>query len=225
MQIPIDFKQLFEVSPNPYMLLDRELRYVSANAAYLRVTASCLEELLGRPIFEVFPFLVETGEDARFHTALAGGTAASRDRPFQIGQSAREGYYDATYSPFRDSHGDVAGVLVFVHDITERRRAERRLQESETRFRTMADAAPVMLWMAGLDMGTAMAWAEVVAEDVGAFSVAKSARWRKSKPSEGQTGILDRFGVDSSKMTRGQASDAISVEFASRALDIYAQWA
>jgi superfamily II DNA or RNA helicase len=77
----------------------------------------------------------------------------------------------------------------------------------------------------GLDMGTAMAWAEVVAEDVGAFSVAKSARWRKSKPTEGQTSILDRFGVDSSKMTRGQASDAISVLFASRSLDVYAQWA
>jgi superfamily II DNA or RNA helicase len=77
----------------------------------------------------------------------------------------------------------------------------------------------------GLDMGTAMAWAEVVAEDVGAFSVAKSARWRKSKPSDGQVGVLDRFGVDSSTMTRGQASDAISVLFASRALDVYAEWA
>jgi hypothetical protein len=77
----------------------------------------------------------------------------------------------------------------------------------------------------GLDMGTAMAWAEVVAEDVGAFSVAKSARWRKSKPSDGQIGILDRFGVDSSKMSRGQASDAISILFASGDLDVYAQWA
>lgn len=77
----------------------------------------------------------------------------------------------------------------------------------------------------GLDTGTAMAWAEVVAEDVGAFSVAKSARWRKSKPSEGQVGILDRCGVDASKMSRGEASDAISVLFASQALDVYAQWA
>lgn len=76
-----------------------------------------------------------------------------------------------------------------------------------------------------LDMGTAMAWAEVVAEDIGAFSVAKSARWRKSKPSDGQVGVLDRFGVDASKMSRGEASDAISVLFASQALDVYAQWA
>lgn len=77
----------------------------------------------------------------------------------------------------------------------------------------------------GLDMGTAMAWAEVVAEDVGAFSVAKSARWRKSKPSDGQTGILDRYGVDFRKMDRGQASDAISVLFVSESLDVYAEWA
>lgn len=77
----------------------------------------------------------------------------------------------------------------------------------------------------GLDMGTAMAWAEVVAEDVGAFSVAKSARWRQSKPSEGQIGILERYGVDHSKMRRGDASDAISVLFASQALDVYVEWA
>lgn len=77
----------------------------------------------------------------------------------------------------------------------------------------------------GLDVGTAMAWAEVVAEDQGAFSVAKSARWRKAKPSDGQVGVLERFGVDASKMTRGQASDAISVLFVSRDLDAYAEWA
>lgn len=33
----------------------------------------------------------------------------------------------------------------------ERRQAEESLRESEERFRTMADAAPVMLWMSGLD--------------------------------------------------------------------------
>jgi PAS domain S-box-containing protein len=36
-------------------------------------------------------------------------------------------------------------------DITEQRRAERVLRESEERFRAMADGAPVMMWMAGID--------------------------------------------------------------------------
>src|SRR5688500_13563588 len=51
----IDFKALFNCSPNPYMVLDRELRYVAAHEASLRVTASRLEELLGRHVFEAFP--------------------------------------------------------------------------------------------------------------------------------------------------------------------------
>jgi PAS domain S-box-containing protein len=55
MSSEVDFASLFQRSPNPYMVLDRELRYVAANEAYLRVTGATLEDLLGRPVFDVFP--------------------------------------------------------------------------------------------------------------------------------------------------------------------------
>lgn len=42
----------------------------------------------------------------------------------------------------------VVGTLL---DVTEHRLAERVLRESEERFRTMADGAPIMMWMADVD--------------------------------------------------------------------------
>src|SRR6476659_6884395 len=51
----IDFQAVFGASPNPYMLLDRQLRFVAANAAYERVTGMTLAQLVGRHVFEVFP--------------------------------------------------------------------------------------------------------------------------------------------------------------------------
>src|SRR4051812_23616670 len=55
MTAPIDFAALFGRSPNAYMVLDRDLRFVAANDAYLKVTAMKLENLLGHHVFEAFP--------------------------------------------------------------------------------------------------------------------------------------------------------------------------
>ena len=129
----VNFERLFQQSPNPYMLLDRDLRYVAANDAYLRVTRTTLEDLLGRTVFEVFPNdpsnpnndsvqllrrslerVIQTGEpDAlafipyRVPAAAGGGTVLV-DR-----------YWSATHTPIRDDRGDVAFVLQHTVDVTE----------------------------------------------------------------------------------------------------------
>jgi PAS domain S-box-containing protein len=47
--------------------------------------------------------------------------------------------------------GDELMFSAFIRDITSRNRAEAALRESEQRFRTTANAAPVMIWMSGPD--------------------------------------------------------------------------
>jgi PAS domain S-box-containing protein len=42
-------------------------------------------------------------------------------------------------------------ISVLLANLVKRRRAERSLVESEKRFRTAADAAPMMIWISGLD--------------------------------------------------------------------------
>ena len=50
-----------------------------------------------------------------------------------------------------DAEGNPVRAIGTHVDITERKNAELALLESERRFREMADSAPVMIWMSGLD--------------------------------------------------------------------------
>jgi PAS domain S-box-containing protein len=49
---------------------------------------------------------------------------------------------------FRDQSGQIIRSIGMVHDITERKQAEQALQESETRFRSLADSMPQLVWTA-----------------------------------------------------------------------------
>jgi PAS domain S-box-containing protein len=56
-----------------------------------------------------------------------------------------------TVSPLRNNLGLLTGVSSIARDITERKKSQLAVEESERRFRTMADTAPVMIWMSGAD--------------------------------------------------------------------------
>jgi signal transduction histidine kinase/DNA-binding response OmpR family regulator len=55
MSFELDFKALFDASPNPYMVLDTTLTIVAANDTYLRMTGRALDELTGMYVWDAFP--------------------------------------------------------------------------------------------------------------------------------------------------------------------------
>jgi len=52
---------------------------------------------------------------------------------------------------FFDDNGKLLRMVGVVADITDRKVAEQRLRESEERFRLVANTAPVLIWMSGVD--------------------------------------------------------------------------
>ncbi|MFD1255280.1 PAS domain S-box protein [Mucilaginibacter terrae] len=60
----------------------------------------------------------------------------------------------ATGKPRYLPNGDFAGYVGSCMDITERKKSEQLLKDSEERFRNIADSAPVLIWMTGVDKHT-----------------------------------------------------------------------
>ena len=54
-------------------------------------------------------------------------------------------------SALRDLEGRIVGVSTIARDVSERKRQETALRESEERFRLVANKAPVLIWMSGTD--------------------------------------------------------------------------
>lgn len=61
-------------------------------------------------------------------------------------------YWTFSYSPVKDESGRISGVLVIVTETTEAVLAERRLRESERRFRELANLSPVWIWITDNDI-------------------------------------------------------------------------
>src|SRR5690348_16557533 len=68
MTVPPDFRALFEAMPGAYVALSREFVIVAATDAYLAATMTRREEIVGRPIYDVFPWNPATPESAGVDT-------------------------------------------------------------------------------------------------------------------------------------------------------------
>ena len=114
---------LFDASPDGIVAFDRELRYTAWSPAMERMTGMPAADVVGRVMYEVFPFLETIGERAGAEAALRGESALAPERPFRVAETGREGWAETHYAPLRDAGGRVVGGVATVRDVTGRVRA------------------------------------------------------------------------------------------------------
>ena len=124
------------------------------------VNASCSaligeRPVLGRPLRLALPETVPQGlvevldrvyRNGEPHTAHAAPMWLAAH-----GHQRRLYYLDFVYQPMRDESGNVTGVFMQGHDVTERVLAEQALRESEAKFHSFAQAIPHQIWSATAD--------------------------------------------------------------------------
>ena len=130
MRLTPDFRIVFDASPNAYMLLDRELRFVDANRAYLELTATRLDQLLGRGMFDQFPHDPgdPNNESARLLRESFERVLRTRQRdviPYLAYRVARvpggeliDRVWSATHTPLLGADGEVELILQHTVDVS-----------------------------------------------------------------------------------------------------------
>jgi PAS domain S-box-containing protein len=123
---------------------------LSWNASAQRLFGFSSAEAVGQPISILIPDELRP-EEAGILQRSRAGERLDHYETIRLTKDGKRLHVSLTVSPLRDSAGVIVGACKIARDITERKRAEQVLRESEDRFRLVANSAPVLIWMSGTD--------------------------------------------------------------------------
>jgi PAS domain S-box-containing protein len=118
----------------------------SWNAGAERLYGYSSAEAVGRSISLIIPPELDA-EERSILERLRNGEHIEHFETIRVAKDGRRVHISLTVSPLRDAAGQIIGASKVARDITERARSEAQLRESESRFRTVADSAPLLMWM------------------------------------------------------------------------------
>ncbi len=134
------YRLLFETSLDYIAQIDREGRYLAANPATAKSLGVPLEELIGKTIFEVQPQKVAQ------HRLMILRKALDEWQP-QIFEDERAGrYFHHVYIPTKISEQKEV-VQMIARDITDRRKMEEALRQSEEKYRALFDSSVIGMFV------------------------------------------------------------------------------
>jgi PAS domain S-box-containing protein len=141
-------RTIIDASPDMVFILDNEGRYQMVNEAAARHFDMPAEQFIGKKNEEL---------EARVETIPAGALSDTirimedAERIYlpevNLHVNGKRNFVSVQKVPLLDESAQVWGILGFVHDITERIVAERRIIESEQQYRHLFELNPMPMWI------------------------------------------------------------------------------
>jgi len=144
------FRLAIDNFPDTFAIYDANRRIQFVNARGIELTGKSLEEFIGHTDEEVWPCEATDTYLPLLKRAVETRTSQTKECDITLPNIGKFSMV-VKYVPLLDEKGEIYSILGITYDITERKQAEEALRESEERFRHMADIAPVMIWMSGVD--------------------------------------------------------------------------
>jgi len=144
------FRAIFEQSIFLAGILDEEGRLIETNNTALKVIRANPKDVVGQ-YFPDTPWWSNREDRDKLVEALRAAQCGFHTGFEATHQKADGGSIRVMFNAMPVFMNKELRIAVTGVDVTQRWQAETALRESERRFRTMADNAPVLIWVAGLD--------------------------------------------------------------------------
>ena len=141
------YETVLSNTPDLAYVFDLEHRFTYANAVLLKMWGCSFEEAIGKTCWELgYEPWHAAMHDREIEEVKATRAPIRGEVPFE-GTFGRR-IYDYIFVPILGPDGEVEAVAGTTRDVTERKRFEEELKDSELRFRTITNAMPQMVWTA-----------------------------------------------------------------------------
>lgn len=138
------------------VITEPQHKYVLANKEYQKMVSRTSEQLLGKASKAIFPELVGTGTFEIFDAIYQSGESFSIAEYRVELDKKNDGNVEQMYSrfsavPLKNTEGKYSSIVIVAIDITEQVLARKKIEESEKRFRLLADSMPQHIWTSDTD--------------------------------------------------------------------------
>ncbi len=136
----LELEAILDNIPDILWLKDEESRFITVNKAFARSAGTTPENLAGKTDFDAWPKELAERYRADDREVMKGRRRKQIEEPL-VDKNGNIGWIETIKTPIYNERGEVIGTVGSARDVTERKKAEEALRESESRYRAITETA------------------------------------------------------------------------------------